>query len=172
MQESSIPIRAICFFFLFLMMTKPIRAEEWHAGGSAGVVIYLGNKMDRIGIFASAWVCYNFIQLNTGLRGYYNFKNLGPPGKYWEYNGYAGLLFSWGKKDSIRNPFIHNVSNQTKRRYAFAYSYNLYRDPIGTSQSTGTVAFQLYRVNIITENDLFAGKHDRYRTAAATIQYR
>ncbi len=157
---------------IFLFTNFPVRADDWDAGATLGLTVYLGNKTDRIGIFVGGWVRYDFVQLNPGIRVYYNFKNFGPPGKYWELDTYAGLLFSWGKRDSIDNPFITNVSNQTMRRYSFAYSYNVYCDGIGTSQKTGTVAVQIDKISLITENDLFGDNKDRFRTASATIQYR
>ncbi len=157
---------------VFLFVGFQARASDWDAGATIGLTIYLGNKTDRIGVFAGAWLRYDFVQINTGIRAYYNFKNLGPPGRYWGFNSYGGLLFGWGKCDSIINPFITSVSNQTTRRYSFAYSYNIYCDGIGTSQRTGTFALQLNRVNIITENDLFGDNKDRFRTSAAVVQYR
>ncbi len=158
--------------FVYIFSDRPVYAGDWDAGATIGLTVYIGNKTDRVGIFAGGWLRYDFIQINAGTRVYYNFKNLGPPGKYWEWNGYGGLLLSWGKRDSIENPFITNVSNQTMRQYSFAYSYNLYCDRIGTSQKTGTIALQFNKISLITENDLIGDNKDRFRTAAATIQYR
>ncbi len=155
-----------------IVSVDSVRADDWDAGITLGATIYLGNKTDRIGIFVGAWIRYDFVQLNPGMRFYYNFKNLGPPDKYWEFDAYGGLLLAWGKRDSTDNPFVTNVSNQTMRRYGFAYSYNIYCDGIGTSQKTGTVAIHLNKVSIITENDLFGDTKDRFRTASAAIQYR
>ena len=157
----------VCLLFSF-----PLHADDWNTGATVGVTIYLGNKTDRIGIFAGAWIRYDFVQVNPGIRFYYNFKNLGPDGHYWEVNSYAGILFAWGKCDSTSNPFINNVSNHTKRRNSFAYSYNMYYDGIGTSQKTGTIALQLNKISLITENDLIGDNKDRFRTAAMAIQYR
>ncbi len=161
------------FFSACLLFVFPAQAGgDWNAGVSLGLSVYLGNKTDRVGAFVGAWVCYDFVQINSGARVYYNFKNLGPPGKYWEFNGYGGTMLTWGKRDDTENPFVTNVSNQTGRRYGIAYSYNIYCDGIGTSQKTGTVAVQLNKISIITENDLLGDNKDRYRTAAATVQYR
>ena len=159
-------------FFVWLFFCTPLQASDWNAGATIGLTVYLGNKTDRIGLFAGAWVRYDFVQANPGIRFYYNFKNLGPPGRYWEFDSYGGILLAWGKRDSTDNPFITNVSNHTMRRYSFAYSYNLYGDGTSTSQKTGTIALQFNKVSLITENDLIGDNKDRFRTAAATVQYR
>ena len=160
-------IISICLFFC-----NPLQAGNWDAGATVGLNICLGNKTDRLGVFAGAWIRYDFVQLNPGIRIYYNFKNLGPPGRYWEFDSYGGVLLAWGKRDSTYNQFITNVSNHTMRRFSFAYSYNIYCDGIKTSQKTGTFAIQFNKIELITENDLIGDNRDRYRTAAATVRYR
>ncbi|MDR2037006.1 MAG: hypothetical protein LBQ60_03695 [Bacteroidales bacterium] len=169
-------IRPACqkFLILFLQLSVflSISGKEWDGGFTAGMIVYLGNKITRVGIFMGGWVSYDFIQFNPGIRGYYNFKGLGPPGKYWELNAYGGLLGSWGKKDDIRNHFITGVSNQTGRRYSFAYSYNLYYDGMDMNQKTGTIAVQINKISVIMENDLLGDTKDRFRTGATVIQYK
>jgi len=146
-------------------------AGDWNGGAAGGLTVYLGNKTDRVGIFASAWIRHDFIQINPGIRINYHFKNLGPSGRFWELNSYAGLLLAWGKRDSVENPFIYNVSNQTMRRYSFAYACNFYYDGMGTSQKTGTIALQFNKISLISENDLIGDNKDRFRTGGTTIQY-
>ena len=158
--------------FSWLFFCAPLQASNRGVGASIGFTVYLGNKTDRVGIFAGAWICYDFVQVNPGIWFYYNYKNLGPSGRYWEFDSYGGVLLAWGKRDSTDNPFITNVSNHTKRRYSFAYSYNLYADGMNTNQKTGTIALQFNKISLITENDLIGDNKDRFRTAAATIQYR
>ena len=162
--------RSLLFVFSFCCALS--YASDWNGGATAGLTVYFGNKTNRVGIFAGAWVRYDFVQLNPGVRLSYHFKNLGPAGRFWELNSYAGLLLAWGKRDSIENPFITNVSNQTMRRYSFAYAYNMYHDGTGTSQKTGTIALQFNKISLITENDLIGDNKDRFRTSGTTIQYR
>lgn len=168
------PFRYLIGFFMLsvILPQNQLSANDGGIGGNAGITLYLGNKTTRVGIFAGAYFYYDFVQINIGLRGYYNFKNFGPPGKYWEFNGYAGALLSYGKRDRIDNPFITSVSNQTGRRYSLAYSHNWYYNRIGTSQRTGTGALQFHKISIITENDLWGDNKDRFRTAAVTVRYR
>jgi len=160
-------------FVLFSLFSGlPLYASDWDAGVVAGLTVNVGNKIRNAGIFVSAWGRYDFVQFNSGIRFCYNFKNLGVPGRYMEFNGYGGLLIGWGKCDSVKNPFVNNVSNQTMRRNSFAYSYNIYRDGIGTSQKTGAIALQFNKLSLITENDIIGDNNDRFRTAGTTIQYR
>ena len=162
-------VRKLPFVFLFFNVLA--YAGDWNGGATAGMTVYFGNKTNRVGIFAGAWIRHDFVQLNPGIRFCYHFKNLGPDGRCRELNSYTGLLLAWGKRDSMENPFITNVSNQTKRRNSVAYSYNIYGNNMGTSQKTGTFALQFSKISLITENDLFGDTKDRFRTGATSIQY-
>lgn len=159
-------------FLLILFAGISLNANDLSVGANVGLTINVGNKINNLGIFAGARISYDYVQINTGARVFYNFKNLGVHGRYWEFDSYGGLLLAWGKRDSTENRFINNVSNQTKRRYSIAYSYNIYSDGIGTSQKTGTIALQFNKISLITENDIFGDNKDRFRTAAAAVQYR
>ena len=156
----------------FLIAAVPAQAGEWDAGAAVGFTVNIGNKINSAGIFVGAWVNYDFVQINAGGRICFNFKNLGTPGCYWESDSYGGALFAYGKRDSTINPFVNSVSNQTMRRYGFAYSYNIYCDGRGTSQKTGVIALQFNKISLITENDIIGDNKDRFRTAGATVQYR
>ena len=93
--------------------------------------------------------------------------------KYVEFNFSEGIVIGYGRKDSIQNPFIHEVSNQTRRQNSVGYSYNIYLNRIKTSQSTGTVAIQFGAFQFITENDFFAfTSKDQFRTGAFLFEYR
>ena len=161
----------ITLITLIFTVGTSLYAGELVAGATAGVTVNIGNKVNNIGIFVSAYVHYDYVQFNPGVRVRYNFKNLGIPGRYWEFDCYGGLLFAFGKHNETKNLFINSVSNQTKRPYSIAYSYNIYCDGIGTSQKTGTIALQFDKISLIMENDLFGDNKDRFRTAATTVQY-
>jgi len=157
---------------LILFFGSALYASDRGASAAVGISVNIGNKTRNIGIFVSVCAYYDFVQFNPGARIRYNFKNLGVPGRYWEFDCYGGLLFAWGIRDGTENLFINSVSNQTLRRYSIAYSYNIYRDGIGTNQNTGTIALHFNNISLITENDIFGDNRDRFRTAAATVQYR
>ena len=125
-----------------------------------------------MGLTLQGYYFYDFVQVNAEIRVYHSLKNLGPKIEYNEAVASAGLVLAYGKKQNYFNPFLNSVSNQTKRRYSVAYSYNAYFNKIKTNQKTGTFALQFGSVSLISENDLFAHPTlDRFRTGAFLVQY-
>ncbi len=168
--------RPNCFYiilFCFLFHSPFAQQTGTPAtGANIGLVIGLGNRFDRIGINLNAYCTNNFLQLNAGLRLYYNFKNLGPPVKYCEGVASLGVTCGYGKKDTLYNRFIDVTSNQTKYRNSVGYAYNCYFNKINTTQQTGIVALQFNHFSIISENDILARPMlDRFRTGAFLLQY-
>lgn len=147
-----------------------IRKSDW--GFNVGVVFALGNRFQRIGFTFQSYYYYKFAQVNAEVRAYYNLKNLGPEKQYGEIVASAGLVLAYGKKQKYYNPFLSSISNQTRYRNSFAYSYNWYFNKIKTKQRTGTVAVQIGDFSFISENDLLATPAlDRFRSAAVLLQY-
>jgi hypothetical protein len=142
-------------------------------GGSIGLVAAFGNRFDRMGICLRGYYVHGSVQLNGDVRFYGNIKNLGPPGFYPE--GYAalGIVYGYGRRDSINSPlFLSSVSNQTGWSKSVGYSQDIYFNEIGTTQRTGNVSLQFGKFDLITENDIFARPlFDRYRTGAILLQY-
>lgn len=144
-------------------------------GGTVGLSIQLGTTINRVGISATGYYLSDFVQVNTQLRGFYSFTDLGPrpakPG--WEAQISAGALVGFGPDRHTEGPFLSPVSNQTGRQYAIAYAYNLYFDQRKTSQRTGTVAFHIGRFFAASENDALSGElADKFRTASLVFLYR
>ena len=142
-------------------------------GVQAGISFQFGSTVNRLGLFAKGFVIYESFQLNTDVRWHFNIRSFGPPisGGEWIYK--VGLVWSWGKNDTLRNEILTPVSNQIGKKNSIGYSFNQYRDQIGTTQKTGLASIQLNRLQFIIENDAFAGAPaDKFRTAAATFQYR
>lgn len=160
---------------LFIVLFYKVHAQldlNNNYGINIGFVSSLGTHFQRIGFTVQGYALYDFAQFNASYRIYYNFKNLGPNNKYTEFNGSLGLCLGYGKKTTEKNVFISSVGNQTGYKNSFAYSYNFYRNAIKTSQVTGTIAFQFYRVSVISENDILAKPIlDRFRTGALLLQY-
>jgi hypothetical protein len=143
-----------------------------NAGFSVGAVIAVGNRFHRVGLNLQGYYFYDFVQVNAGVRLYRNFNNLGPKKVYNEAVVSGGLVFAAGGKQSFFNPFLSSYSNQTKRKFSLAYSYNAYFNRVRTKQQTGTVAFQFGEISFIAENDLLAKPAlDRFRTGAFLLQY-
>lgn len=141
-------------------------------GFNIGLVSALGNRFQRLGITLQGYYCHDFLQANAEIRAYYNFRNLGPALHYNELVTSAGMVFGYGAQQTMHNPFLCTVSNQTRYTNSIGYSYNLYFNNIKTSQQTGIIALQFNTVSIITENDIFARPElDRFRTEALLVQY-
>ncbi len=141
-------------------------------GFNIGAVSAIGNKFQRIGFTFQTYYHYNFVQGNTELRIYHNFKNLGPVKQYDELVASVGLVFGYGIKQKEHNPFLSIISNQSKYTNSVGYSYNLYFNKIKTTQQTGIIALQFNKISIISENDIFARPTlDRFRTGAFLVQY-
>lgn len=159
----------------FLIFSVQVSAQLYryeNFGFCVGANIALGSHIQRIGINLNTYWFYDFVQINGGVRLYRNIKNLGPSGEYNEAVVSGGLVLSAGKKNKHHNPFINSYSNQTKRKFSFAYSYNAYFNKKQTSQQTGIVALQFDEFSLITENDILAKPFlDRFRTGAILLQY-
>jgi hypothetical protein len=141
-------------------------------GFNVGFVGAFGTHIQRFGIVLQGYAVYDFAQINASVRVYDNFRNLGPRGEHTEFSGALGLCLGYGDKQREKNRFISSVGNQTRYRNSVAYSYNIWRNKIKTSQVTGVVALQFYHVSFIIENDLLAKPTlDRFRTGAFLLQY-
>lgn len=141
-------------------------------GFNVGAVIAVGNRFHRMGLVLQGYYVYDFVQVNAEIRVYHNLKNLGPKFEYNEAVTSVGAVIAYGGKQDYFNPFLNSVSNQTRRKFSVAYSYNAYFNKIKTKQTTGTIALQFGSVSLISENDLFAKPLlDKFRTGAFLIQY-
>lgn len=137
-----------------------------------GAVIAVGNRFHRMGLVLQGYYVYDFVQVNAETRVYHSLRNLGPKFVYNEAVTSIGAVIAYGGKQDFFNPFLNSVSNQTKRKFSLAYSYNAYFNKIKTKQTTGTIALQFGSVSVISENDLYAHPTlDRFRTGAFLIQY-
>ena len=175
-QEKMYDVRCIMYAILItVLQTLPGKAQIIkgdHFVVNVGLHIALGTHFDRLGLsFQGYTIFHNNYQLNTGLRFYYNFRNIGPAKKYFEFVPSLGIVFSFGEIDSTRSLFIGSISNQTERRNSIGYSYNYYVNNISSSQGTGILSFQFGNFQFITENDLFAfSVRDEFRTGSALVQ--
>ncbi len=145
---------------------------EKHYGFNVGFVSALGTHFQRFGIVFQGYGAYDFAQINASFRVYDNFKNLGPEGEHTEFNAALGFCIGYGTKTTEKNLFMSSISNQTGYKNSVAYSYNIWRNKVKTSQVTGIIAFQFNHFSIISENDILAKPIlDRFRTGAMLLQY-
>ncbi|CAN5170857.1 hypothetical protein BH09BAC5_BH09BAC5_06610 [soil metagenome] len=162
----------LIYLFAFLLNADAQLFQQKNIGANIGLVLAIGNRVDRIGINVSCFYFDNFFQVNADSRIYFNLKNLGPDKKYMEAVASLGIVFGYGKTSNDSNLFFSTVSNQTKYLNSFAYSYNCYFNKIKTTQQTGIFAVQVKEISILVENDIFARPRlDRFRTGAVLVQY-
>jgi len=142
-------------------------------GGKVGLVLTFGKPINRIGLTANAYYFYDFTQVNLEWQGYYNFTNYGPQQPSWEMRPSVGIAFGFGPKQATENPFLSPYFQQTGRRHSIAYSFHYYKNKIGTTQGTGTIALQLNQLHIIVENDVFGNTKgmDKFRTGGFAVAY-
>ena len=161
---------------LLLLIASIAKAQTFHGKKydlNIGLHIVAGTHFDRLGISCNGYFAGANYQLNPGFKLYYNWKNIGPSKRYFEFAPSIGILFSFGETDSSENLFFTTVSNQTNRKNSVAYSFNYYLNRIKTSQATGTVSLQFRNFQIITENDLFGMSiRDEFRTGSILVQLR
>lgn len=147
--------------------------QEKNLGINIGIVAAFGSQFDRFGFTVNSYYARSHFQVNTGLRCYFNFKNIGPNKQYIEAVASLGIVYAYGEKNNDYALFFNPVSNQTYRKNSIGYAYNIYLNPIGTNQQTGTISIEVNQFNLIAENDIFARpKLDRYRTGAFLLQYK
>ncbi|MGH2648173.1 MAG: polymorphic toxin type 23 domain-containing protein [Ginsengibacter sp.] len=170
-------MRFILFFIgFFFFVTNFIKAQTFSGNNyrvSIGVTIAAGTHFDRLGISCRGYYIHHSLQVNPGFELYYNFKNIGPLIKYFEFAPSFGAVISFGGNDSLENLFLSSLSNQTMKKNSIGYSLNYYRNNIRTSQITGAFSFQFGNLQLITEDDVYAGGiRDEFRTGSGLVQYR
>lgn len=161
-----------CVWSAQAQMPQPLEFGQGF-GGQIGVSFGFGSHRSRVGFIAKLFYAHEHVQVNLDMGAWYCGETLGSERSTWEGMLKLGIVGTWGKKDSLRNPFLHEVSNQTRRRFAAGYSYNWYFNQIKTSQFTGTFGMQFDRVRFLFENDFLAFQsQDKYRTGAMGLWYR
>jgi hypothetical protein len=158
------------------MSTATLSAQwEWGNGfgGQVGISCAFGTHKNRIGVIAKAYYAGKGFQVNTQVGFWYYGTQVGSNKSTWEMQARLGALGAWGKTDSIVNPFVHELGNQTGRRFTAGYSYIWYWNTMKTSQGSGAIGFQWGPVTYILENDFLGFAFgDKYRTGAMGLYYR
>jgi hypothetical protein len=174
-NKKSIALCLVLTLFLFSkksLAQSDLLYERNSLGFSLGAHFAVGSHFQRLGLSINAYYISNHFQVNADTRIYFSAKNLGPSFFYTEAVTAVGVVVGYGKKQTIYNPFLSSISNQTNYKYSVGYSYNAYWNKIKTTQQTGIIALQFDKVSIITENDLLARPaFDRFRTGAILVQY-
>ena len=166
-------------FILILALPLSSKAQEpvqnSFYGISAGLSFSFGTHVNRLGFNLAGYYTYHFAQVNTGIRGYYNFQSFGLKENGLELQLSSGFQLGFGRKVDDRNPFIGPAENNLLQDYSIGYDYLIYLDKFKTSQTTGMLSATILDLKFATENDLFGfgqGWRDRFRTGAFLFEYR
>ena len=122
-------------------------------GGQIGISFGLGTHMNRIGAIAKLYYAHQHFQINWHGAIWFYAQHYATNQAGWEAQIRIGAVGSWGRSDSIPQPFVNEVGNQTTRRNSAGYSYNFYFNNVGTSQCSGTIGLQFGRFRFAFEND-------------------
>ena len=155
----------------FALLAQTFQRDNW--GANVGLLLAVGTKVNRVGIKINVYAhAAQMVQGNVQWCGIYAFNSYGPKLARPEQQWALGITGNWGKADSLQQPFLSPISNQTRKPYSVGYAYLWYKDGIGTAQKSGMVALQFDQISLVCENDLFAGQgRDRYRTGALGVYY-
>ncbi|MCB9224500.1 MAG: polymorphic toxin type 23 domain-containing protein [Crocinitomicaceae bacterium] len=161
-------------FFQFLLGHAQEGTDSFY-GVSAGISFSFGTHINRLGFHAAGYYNYAFAQANASFNGYYNFRSLALKEKGWEWQLGTGIEFGFGRRDTVRSPFIGLTENNMRQDYSVGYNYLMYFDQQQTTQTSGILDINVLDFKFATENDLFGfgdGWRDRYRTGAFLLEYR
>ncbi len=166
-------LKKTTLLLLFCQICVGVHAQI-ETGWTAGISATFGSKIKRIGFRGNVYGYHNFAQMNLESAVYYAWNGWGPDAPRWEGRISIGALGAWGKQKVERsNPFIQSLQNQTGKPGSFGYSYNIYLDNIGTSQTTGTFYAAGRHGRFMFENDMFAwAGEDKFRTSRVALEYR
>ncbi|MFD1553022.1 hypothetical protein DNU06_11885 [Putridiphycobacter roseus] len=165
-------LRTFLYFFIF---STVFTAAAQPVFFKIGLGLDFGSHVKRIGLRSEVSYSLYFVELNSNLGCYYNFKSFGVQEKTPELQFGLGSSFGFGTKGEIPEYFFDSKLNNSSYPYALSYHYQIYLDKQNTSQTTGTIGLHIKHFSILTENDLLgAGKgwRDRFRTGALAINYR
>lgn len=161
---------------LLLAVTGSLRAQQWqrdHLGVQLQLTVAIGSHRTSVGAKLNAYVSAEYAQLNLGTSFRYHAQNLGDRSCFGEWRHSAGLVLMVGTPNNPINFNWDGAFHQTRRPYSIGYAYLWYRDPVGTTQRSGTWNVGIRRIDIQMENDVFGGQSkDRFRTGNLHVSYR
>ena len=141
-------------------------------GFNVGLNLAFGSHIRRLGANLNFYYYFDGLQLNSELKFYRSFKNLGPKLSCNELVLSQGIVVGYGTKSVWNNPFITVISNQTGYINSIGYAFNAYFNKLKTTQQTGIFSLQFDGFHVITENDILARPMlDRFRTGAFLLMY-
>lgn len=166
--------RLLLFFFLGCFQAL-VAQNKWvpHAGIKATLLVSFGSHQNDLGVKLDSYLGNQYLQLNAGLTSRYFLTNLGNRKSFGELRISTGGVVMFGKANNPVNMDWDGALHQSTSSYSIGYAYYWYLDRVGTTQRSGAWNLGIKRVDILLENDVFAGQaKDRFRTGALVFSYR
>ena len=165
-------IKKISLLIVCVLSTVILHAqtEEW--GGKLGLSIQLGTHIDRIGVMYQLYYFKNHVQISQGADLRFNVKNLGPKGAYPEFKIQLGFQGHW-LNGTEKKYLINEFSNLSSFRNSLGYSFYVYLDTKGMSQTAGAIHGQFDDFVFALDNDALGLNQidDKYRTGGFYLGY-
>ena len=161
--------------WLFLLLAHASFAQNWRpqVGIHLGLLVNFGTHRNDIGLKVDSYVGNQYLQLNAGVTYRYFLSNLGNRQGFSELRNSFGAVIMWGKKKNPINIDWDGALHQTTSPYSIGYQFLIYVDQTKTSQFSGAWNIGIQRVDILFENDIWAGQgKDRFRTGSLIVSYR
>jgi len=173
LSNNSIRLLIVTFLIWNTITLLGQGADKFSFNFRLGLIVEYGTHVNRLGVLASTATQYSATQFNAELRGYFNFKTLGPAQKGYETAWSIGVAQGFGRGFVTDNPLIDSHYFDSGKRFTLGYTFTKYDDRIETSQGTGSVFFAHRDFFFNFENDLFGNTHgrDRFRTGGVSFHY-
>ena len=164
-----------CVFAFLLLSSLSWSQSRWipNAGIKASILFTLGTHQNSIGLKLDSYVGNQYIQLNGGLTTRYMLTDLGNRSQFGELRFSSGAVVMFGKPNNPINMDWDGTLHQSTSPFSIGYAHYWYYDKVGTAQRSGAWNIGIKYVDILFENDVFAGQsRDRFRTGALVISMR
>lgn len=169
-------MRRYILLLAFSGVTLSGRTQQFtsnRAGVQLQLLFTVGTCRTSVGIKLNTFLSVSYAQLNLGTTYRFHAFNLGERYCFGEWRHHAGLTGMFGAETNPVNFQWDGGFHQSRRLYSLGYSHLWYVDKAGTTQRSGTLTAGIQRVDVVFENDLFAGQgKDRFRTGQLLISYR
>jgi hypothetical protein len=163
----------VLFFSVLSTLSWSQQQTAFSAGGKIALLVSIGTHQTAVGLSLNTYAALTNLQLNGGVTYRFFATNLGVRCHFGEWRFSAGAVIRGGKPTNPINFDFSGVTHQSAAPYSLGYSYLFYRDRVGTAQNSGAWNLGIQRVDLLFENDVFAGQaKDRYRTGFLSISYR
>jgi hypothetical protein len=165
----------LLFAFVLLMRISCFsqRLDGDNCGVQLQALISIGTHQTSVGLRLSSYVNFSYAQINLGTMYRFHAQNFGGRRNFGEWRHYTGLVLMAGPETNPVNFRWDAAFHQTARPYSVGLGQLWYVDKTGTSQRSGIMSLGIKRVDIVFENDIFAGQgRDKFRTGDFQISYR